>query len=254
MEDNEIDLATVRALFPTSETNAEGDLGTDGVLDEWLQQGYDIALYRATDHRLLVRPTNSAGHTPGWLIGPRYGKAQLESLYINPHPIEAAETATACPPDGHTDENSGEATPATESHPGPELHIADPFDFQGAANAYISQVDDGEYEIELIDEGGLPGCSTYMETLSFRLLPAAAPSSAPTEQDARVIEAATAELADHGYAPTSAWTGSTDSFRVKVGITDWGMDRLWELLYATDPPTDEGDEDDEAETEEAEEG
>ncbi|MGV9565777.1 hypothetical protein [Streptomyces sp. NPDC003480] len=250
MEDNEIDLATVRALFPTSETNAEGDLGTDGVLDEWLQQGYDIALYRATDHRLLARPTNPAGHTPGWLIGPRYGKAQLESLYINPHPVEAVQTATACPPDGHGDEISGAETPATESHPGPESHIADPFDFQGAADAYISQADDGEYKIELIDEG-MPGCSTYMETLSFRLLPAAAPSSSQTEQNARVIEAATAELADHGYAPTSAWTGSTHSFRVKVGITDWGMDRLWELLYATDPSTGE---DDEAETEEADQG
>lgn len=169
-------------------------------------------MFRATDHRLLARPTDPAGRTPGWLIGPHYGKAQLESLYINPHPIEAVETATACPPDGHADEISGEATPATESHPGPEFHIADPFDFQGAANAYISQADDGEYEIELIDEGGGPGAPPIWRPCRSassppQHLPAPKPNRMRTSSKRRPLSRLTTDTRPHSpgqAAPTDS--------------------------------------------------
>jgi hypothetical protein len=69
-----------------------------------------------------------------------------------------------------------------------------------------------------------------METLSFSL-PAEAEASTGTGRDARVIEEATAELANCGYVPVS-WKGDDGYFIVEVGITDWKMDELWEALYS----------------------
>lgn len=82
----EIDLATVRTLFPTAEATSEGDLGTDPVLNDWLRGGLNVAFYRAADHRLLARAVESAERPSGWLFNARYHKAQLESLYTNSPP------------------------------------------------------------------------------------------------------------------------------------------------------------------------
>lgn len=200
MDYNKIDLATVRALFPTAEISPEGGSGTDAVLDEWLCRGYDIAFYRTTDNALIARAADPAKfHLEEFLVT-RHGQARLVFGHFNPR----------------------------------RAHYADDARIQGWAQAEIHQNGSGEYSIDLGDEGGLPGNATSMGALSFRLADETA-SGIKAEQYARIIEAATAELADYGLVPNSAWRGSGDRFSVELAITDW------DLL------------DDEAETEDVEE-
>jgi hypothetical protein len=68
----------------------------------------------------------------------------------------------------------------------------------------------------------LPGNARSMGALSFRLADETA-SGIKAEQYARIIEAATTELADYGLVPNWAWRGSGDRFSVELAITDWDL-------------------------------
>ncbi|MER6274011.1 hypothetical protein [Streptomyces sp900105755] len=96
-------------------------------------------------------------------------------------------------------------------------------DRQGWASAYISSTEAGECSIELIDDLGMPGNATYLDTLTF-CLPAAAPAASHSEHDARIIKAATEELAHYGCIPDSDVHGSSGSFSLVVRTHD----RAWE--------------------------
>ncbi|MFE5191597.1 hypothetical protein [Streptomyces sp. NPDC056628] len=97
--------------------------------------------------------------------------------------------------------------------------------WQGWASAYISSTEAGECSIELIDDLGMPGNATYVDTLTF-CLPAAAPGASHSEHDARIIKAAIEELTHYGCIPDSDVHGSSGSFSLVVRTDD----RAWEWL------------------------
>lgn len=88
----------------------------------------------------------------------------------------------------------------------------------------------GEYTVDLWDDLGMPGSGTHWGTLSFSLPPAVAADS-PRDHEARVIKAATEELAEHGCVPDSPFHGSGDSFSVQVR----GCDRAREWVEVRRP-------------------
>ncbi|MFD7704474.1 hypothetical protein [Streptomyces caelestis] len=89
-------------------------------------------------------------------------------------------------------------------------------------SAYITGVTPGEYSIELYDDLGLPGNATYLDTLTFSL-PVADLAVSPADRDARVVEAATEALADHGCVPDSGFHGGGDSFRAQVRTSGYAL-------------------------------
>jgi hypothetical protein len=104
-------------------------------------------------------------------------------------------------------------------------------EYEEEVNAYIEKVGLGEFSIDLIDEAGLPGYATHVETLRFSI-PATVPAGSKAERDARLIKAATEELADHGYIPDSDFEGGGDRFSVMVCTEP----RAAEWLEAQRPP------------------
>jgi hypothetical protein len=106
----------------------------------------------------------------------------------------------------------------------------------GWVNAYIEEVAPGEYSIDLIDDVGMPSNGTHMGTLTFSL-PATVPAGSEAEKDARVIKAATEELAYRGLIPDSDFSGGGGSFRV-LAVS---CDRAMEWLEAQRPPAEKRD-------------
>ncbi|MGW4567975.1 hypothetical protein ACWEN3_38230 [Streptomyces sp. NPDC004561] len=102
--------------------------------------------------------------------------------------------------------------------------------WQGWASAYINSTEAGECSIELIDDLGMPGNATYLDTLTFPL-PTEAPAASPSEQDARIIQAAIEELARYGCIPDSDVHGSTGSFSLVVRTHD----HAWEWFESRRP-------------------
>lgn len=87
-------------------------------------------------------------------------------------------------------------------------------EYFGWLTAHVRQTGPGEFSIALIDDLGMPGQATYLDTLGFTL-PALVLAGAD-DQGARVIEAATEKLADYGLVPDSAFTGDGGDFDVVV--------------------------------------
>jgi hypothetical protein len=95
----------------------------------------------------------------------------------------------------------------------------------GWASAYIGSVGPGEYTIELYDDLGLPGNATYLDTLAFSL-PVTVEAGSPEDRDARVIKAATEELAAYGCVPRSDFLGRDSSFSVQVQAEERALEWL----------------------------
>ncbi|MEU6551669.1 hypothetical protein ABZ915_15505 [Streptomyces sp. NPDC046915] len=93
----------------------------------------------------------------------------------------------------------------------------------GWLSAHIGGVAPGEYTIELYDDLGMPGNATYVGALRFSL-PVTVAAESPSDRDARVIKAATEEIADYGYIPGSDFYGSGDSFSVQVRASDRALE------------------------------
>ncbi|MFJ5534676.1 hypothetical protein [Streptomyces sp. NPDC093261] len=123
------------------------------------------------------------------------------------------------------DEDDGEADDGSDGEGDDQDDGEDTRGVYGWVSAYITNVGPGEYTIELYDDLGLPGNATYVDTLSFTV-PATVAAGSPVERDARVIKAATEELADYGCVPGSDFHGSGDSFSVRVRASERALQWL----------------------------
>lgn len=110
-----IDLAAARVLFRTAESSGLGRTGTDEILQQWLDGGFDLAFYRNAERPLQVRAVEQCDQVPQWLCNSRVGKARLEAVCLNPvreKPSSEYEADSAPPEEPEPGEPTEQAEPA----------------------------------------------------------------------------------------------------------------------------------------------
>ncbi|MFC0863826.1 hypothetical protein ACFHYQ_16095 [Sphaerimonospora cavernae] len=78
-----MDITEARRLFPTAEIAPDGESGNGQAFDAWLDEGADVALYRALDGRLLARQARRAHPPSTKLFSDRYDSAQLIGVFLS---------------------------------------------------------------------------------------------------------------------------------------------------------------------------
>lgn len=221
-----VDLASARALFLTAEVTSDGEPGTDALFGQWLERKLHMAFYRAADERLIVRGIAPEEPIPGRLFSARYGRAQLEDVYLTP--AGSTKSPAAEPTGSEADgDNPGEEELDWEDDPVPGV--------APAAEALLRRHPDG-FKLSL-GNGGRPDDAPVL------VMPVGLPDEAvlaplgDTPGDAW-LGAARQRLWDAGYELLEGWERIADGWRAFIRASHvpdswgWGGTELDQGPYA----------------------